>query len=148
MVAVAYWAKNTVTMYGLPRITPLDFKATGGAVSSVQEAHAIRSLVLHSFGQGVDSTPQLLIGLADGTLVSYSLTPDGLLMNRRATSLGSDRPVSFAPCAYFDAEQDDRVVLAAASRGAVIWFDGKTKRLRTSTVAIKVSYIVLFSTRL
>ncbi|KAG8949792.1 hypothetical protein FRC04_008332 [Tulasnella sp. 424] len=137
VVAVAYWTKNIVTLYALPQFTPMTVGATTGASASVQEAHAPHSLVLHSFGHGGDSSPQLLIGLADGSLVTYSITDAGLLANRRASSLGNDRPVSFAPCAYFEAQRDDRVVLASASRGAIMWFDRKAKRLRTSTVAIK-----------
>lgn len=127
-----------MALYALPQFTPMTVGATTGASASVQEAHAPHSLVLHSFGHGGDSSPQLLIGLADGSLVTYSITDAGLLANRRASSLGNDRPVSFAPCAYFEAQKDDRVVLASASRGAIMWFDRKAKRLRTSTVAIKV----------
>ncbi|KAG8995013.1 hypothetical protein FRB90_000289 [Tulasnella sp. 427] len=134
-VAVAYWTKKIVLLL-LPNLTPRTGGAAAGASPSVEEVHVARSLVMHSFQKGAGSLPQLLIGLADGGLVSYSMPEPGLLANRRVTSLGKDRLVSLAPCASFEAPDGDRVVLAAASRGAIMWFDGKSKRMKTSTIAI------------
>lgn len=137
MVAVAYWTKNTIMIYNLK-----DFASVNVKTPCVHEEHAPVSLLLHTFGT---NQPHLLVGLGNGTLVTYGVSPSHGLTNRRAMSLGNDRPVKMAPCLYgFGLNEETRasgdqakVVFAAGSRACIMWFDTKGKRLRGSPVSVK-----------
>lgn len=132
VIAVGYWIKNTVAFYNVPSLLPYK-----GASFVVHEPHVPRSILLHDFGTLGDTRPHLIVGLGDGAVVTYYIAKDGL-KGRRTINIGPEQAVSFARCAYKEAESD-RVVLVAGARGAVIWYDKKTKRLRNSAVSIKVS---------
>lgn len=81
-----------------------------------------RSLLLYNFGRGTSSRkedhhPHLLVGLADGTLVSYAFEGKAL-KDRRVTSLGTT-PVTLVPT-----EVDDRpAVCACGTRASFFYFN-------------------------
>lgn len=94
---------------------------------------------MHNFGDGrkvkdANYHPHVLVGLADGTLVSYSFK-ENRLKDKKLYPLG-DTPVSLAVCTA-----DGRsAVFASGSRAAVMYWD--RQRLQRSTVMLKVSISV------
>ena len=97
-----------------------------------------RAVLLHNFGTGgrpkdPDFHPHLLVGLADGTLVTYALR-DGKLHDRKQSALGN-APTSLSVC-----DVDGRtVVFASGARSSVLFWD--RQRVRPSPVSVKVSVV-------
>ncbi|KAG8861744.1 hypothetical protein FRB96_002702 [Tulasnella sp. 330] len=143
IAAVGCWAKNTVTIYQLPA---LELPQKLANSFTVREEHVPLSLLLHTFG---GSSIYLMIGLGNGSLVTYSVDPDLGLTNRRTMSLGVDRPVKLAACQYAASPNNpnpagrggpkEKVVLAAGTRASILWLDQRGKRLRGSTIAVRHS---------
>jgi DNA damage-binding protein 1 len=95
-----------------------------------------RSLLLHNFGSNhtdhSNYKPHLLIGLNDGTLISYVYDEtDRTLSAKMTTSLGP-APVYLTA---FDVD-DTCSVFACGSRAEVLYWD--TQRLQHSPVSLKV----------
>ncbi|KAG8896128.1 hypothetical protein FRB99_009058 [Tulasnella sp. 403] len=134
IVAVGYWARNTVTLYNLPHFTPLA-SASNASLPLVEETHAPRSLMLYSFQEDGNQL-HLLVGLGDGSVVTFAVTPSGLF-GRRSISLSNHRAVSFTLCSYHESTGGDRAVLACGARGTVFWFDRKTQRVKNTYLLAK-----------
>ncbi|KAF8895272.1 CPSF A subunit region-domain-containing protein [Infundibulicybe gibba] len=115
-VAVSYWHSNTVEIFS---ITP---------------SALVRSILLHNFGndaspKGADYNPHLLVGLSDGSLVTFSWK-DNQLKDRKITSLG-DLPVSITACEV----EGKRSVFASGNQATVLSWENK--RLRLSPIMLK-----------
>ncbi|KAI1790140.1 mono-functional DNA-alkylating methyl methanesulfonate N-term-domain-containing protein [Ganoderma leucocontextum] len=127
-IAVSFWGSNKVA------VLALDSKPALQAVCDVVLPTLPRAVLLHNFGTGTrprDSEfhPYLLVGLADGTLVTYALK-DGTLQDRKQSSLGN-APASLSVCTV-----DGRtVVLASGTRSSVLFWD--RQRVRPSPVSVK-----------
>ncbi|KAK2459647.1 hypothetical protein APHAL10511_008292 [Amanita phalloides] len=126
--AVSYWGKNDVEIF-----TP-----TKGGLTTVCRTsplpNLVRSLFLYNFGsdtntKGEDHHPYLLVGLSDGSLVSFAWRNKNL-KEKKLVSLGH-APISLAPCMV----DDKRTVLAAGNRATLLSFD--KKRLQFSPVSLK-----------
>ncbi|KAI0061660.1 hypothetical protein BV25DRAFT_1857049 [Artomyces pyxidatus] len=130
-VAVGFWkSKRVELLYIVSTNTPLAPSCPSVTVPSLP-----RSLLFHNFGQGrspgqPDHMPHLLIGLADGTLVSYAIASNKTLEDRRVFSLGS-MPVSMA-CHEVGGRQ---TVFASGSRAAILYLGKGT--LAHSPVLLK-----------
>ncbi|KAG9035896.1 hypothetical protein FRB95_010299 [Tulasnella sp. JGI-2019a] len=151
MVAVGYWAKNTVALYQLPNIGAPE-KSTVPYAFTVHEDHVPVSLLLHTFG---DPNAHLIIGLGNGSLASYKIQQDVGLTNRRTINLGIGQPIKLISCHSGEIPNNlgntgesgnirgggrkDKVVLAAGKTACVLWFDKRGNRLRGGTVAIRRS---------
>lgn len=113
----------------------------------------VRSAFLHNFGKGngADSQSHLFVGLADGSLVSFSFkrkaiieVVDGkeskintrVLEDQKIISLGH-APVSLTPCQV----DGKRAVFAAGSRATVLSWE-KT-RVHNSPIMLKVASLFL-----
>lgn len=129
-LAVSFWGSNKV------EILALDSKPALQVVCDVVLPALPRSVLLHNFGTGTrprdpEFHPYLLVGLADGTLVTCALR-DGTLHDRKQSSLGN-APASLSVCTI-----DGRtVVLASGTRSSVLFWD--RQRVRPSPVSVKVS---------
>lgn len=102
-----------------------------------------RSLLFHNFGhdnssKGEDYHPHLLVGLGDGTLVSYSFRAKAL-GDERLISLG-DIPLSFSVCPGGDRTS----LIACGSRTSVLFWGRET--LRHTPVTLKVACLLLLIT--
>jgi len=93
-----------------------------------------RSLLLYNFGSGrklkeADYHPHLLVGLADGTVVSFNFR-DNNLQEKKIFALGT-APVSFSTC-----KVDGRTaIFASGSRASVLYWE--RQRLHQSPVMLK-----------
>ncbi|PCH40170.1 hypothetical protein WOLCODRAFT_67201 [Wolfiporia cocos MD-104 SS10] len=130
-VAVSFWGTNKV------EILSLDSKLT--TLCKTDSLPALpRSLLLYNFGSGrsqkeADFRPYLLVGLTDGSVVTYSFK-EGELKDKKLFALGT-APVSFTTCNI-----DGRTALfASGSRAAVLYWD--RQRLQQSPVMLKEAVI-------
>ena len=86
-IAVSFWGSNKVAILALDSSPPL------ATVCDTTLPTLPRAVLLHNFGTGgkpkdPDFHPHLLVGLADGTLVTYALR-DGKLLDRKQSALGN-----------------------------------------------------------
>lgn len=116
------------------------FTLTKGNLTSVCKTQPlpslVRSLLLYNFGsdtspKGDAHFPYLLVGLGDGSLVTF-VWKDKELKEKKLVSLGH-APISLSPCIV----DGKRTVLAAGNRATLVSFD--KKRLQFSPVSLKVS---------
>ncbi|KAI0372253.1 hypothetical protein BV20DRAFT_991870 [Pilatotrama ljubarskyi] len=128
-IAVSFWGSNKVAILSLD--SPESYL---GPVCEVTLPTLPRSVLFHNFGSGTrpkdaDFRPHLLVGLADGNVVTYAFR-DGELHDRKQSSLGN-APASLSVCSV-----DKRtVVFASAARANVLYWD--RQRVRSSPVGIK-----------
>ena len=129
-IVVSYWGKNAVEIFAL----------TANGLTSVHKVpqlpSLVRSLLLYNFGtnpspKGEDYQPYLLVGLSDGTLVTF-VWRDKEMKEKKLVSLGQ-APITLAPCMV----EGKRTILAAGNRALLVSFD--RKRLQFSPVSLKVS---------
>lgn len=127
-IAVSFWGSNQVKL----------FSPKGGSLSVICQTSALRalprSLLLYNFGKDANSKapdyhPHLLIGLADGTAISYSWR-NNELSDPKTIPLG-DVPV------FLNAYQVDgrKALFACGSRASILFWDRDT--LRHSPVILK-----------
>ncbi|KAF9463019.1 CPSF A subunit region-domain-containing protein [Collybia nuda] len=127
-ITISYWESNIVDILLLD---PSGFIS----VSKTQKLPAlVRSAFLYNFGsdrtaKGNDYHPYLLIGLGDGSLVSFSWK-DKQLKDKKIISLGH-APVSLTPCQV----DGKRTVFAAGNRATVLSWE--KKRLHNSPIMLK-----------
>ncbi|EJF63344.1 hypothetical protein DICSQDRAFT_153890 [Dichomitus squalens LYAD-421 SS1] len=127
-IAVSFWGSNKVAVLALDPSSPL------ATVCDTALPTLPRVVLLHNFGTGgrpkdPDFHPHLLVGLADGTLVTYALR-DGKLHDRKQSGLGN-APASLSVC-----DVDGRtVVFASGARSSVLFWD--RQRVRPSPVSVK-----------
>lgn len=134
-IAVSFWGTNRVALLSLATaesyLSPL---------CEVSLPSLPRSLLLHNFGTGrnrkdLDFRPHLLVGLGDGSVVSYVFREkERELVDHKLFSLGT-APVSFSTCVV----DGRRTVFASGSRASVLYWD--RQRLQQSPVMIKVSCV-------
>lgn len=127
-IAVSFWGSNQVKLF-----SPKD-----GGLSVIYQSPALRalprSLLFYNFGKdtsskALDYHPHLVVGLADGTVVSYSWR-NNELFDPKTISLG-DTPVFLNTC-----QVDGRKALfACGSRASILFWDKET--LRHSPVILK-----------
>lgn len=94
-----------------------------------------RSILLHNFGTGRskkerDFHPHLLVGLTNGSVVSWGFT-DSELKDKKLFLLGM-APVSLSTCVV----DGKNAVFASGSRASILYWD--KQRLANSPVTIKV----------
>jgi hypothetical protein len=121
-VAVGFWSTHTVELFS--------FASMNGSLEPVGNSLSLpalpRSLLLHDFG----NAPHLLIGLRDGTLVTYALAKSEF-QDKRIFSLGTE------PVALTQFEMgENKVVFANGSRAALLYL--KRGILQHSSILIKV----------
>jgi len=135
-IAASFWGSNRVKLFS-PQ-AKLDHICETRSLPALP-----RCLVLHNFGQSTnpkdhDYHPHLLVGLTDGTVVSYAMKSEneGLkLVNQNIFSLG-DLPVFLSAC-----QVDSRkTVFACGSRASILFWERET--LRHSPVILKVYRIL------
>ena len=122
-IAVAYWSIHAVEL--------LSVASADGYLYPVCDSVSLpalpRSLLLHDFG----SAPQILIGLRNGTLVTYTFVKNAL-EDRRIFSLGTE------PVGLTQFEMGNKwVVFASGSRAAL--FYAEKGAMQHSSVLIKVN---------
>ncbi|OSD07132.1 hypothetical protein PYCCODRAFT_1449240 [Trametes coccinea BRFM310] len=128
-IAVSFWGSNKVSILSLE--SPESYLSQ---VCEVTLPTLPRSILLHNFGSGArpkdpDFHPHLLVGLADGSVVTYAFR-DGELHDKKVSSLGN-APASLSVCSV-----DGRtVVFASGARANVLYWD--RQRIRPSPVGIK-----------
>ena len=133
---IGFWESNTVHVLSLsdPR-SPFKLVCTSTPLPALPH-----SILLHNFGSSHDADhpdyrPHLLIGLTDGTLISYIYDEfNRALKARMTTSLGS-APVHLTA---FNVNET-RSVFACGSRAEVLYWD--MQRLQHSQVLLKVRTI-------
>ncbi|KIL67911.1 hypothetical protein M378DRAFT_185481 [Amanita muscaria Koide BX008] len=127
-IVVSYWGKNAIEIFAIANPT----------LNSLYKEHQlpslVRSLLLYNFGtdpssKGNDYQPYLLVGLSDGSLVTF-IWRDKELQEKKLVSLGH-APIILTPCTV----EGKRAVLAAGSRATLVSFD--KKRLQFSPVSLK-----------
>ncbi|KAI0311510.1 CPSF A subunit region-domain-containing protein [Amylostereum chailletii] len=132
--AVGFWCSNRVQLY--------QFNPNNGTLELAGKHVTLpalpRSIFLHNFGRGLigreGSHPYLLVGLTDGSLVSYAIVEGDdkmpLLTDRRVFSLGN-APVTITRCVV----RNKDAIFATGSRAVVIsWASGS---LQHSPVPVK-----------
>ncbi|KAF8630852.1 hypothetical protein AX17_005211 [Amanita inopinata Kibby_2008] len=127
-VVVSYWGKNAIEV-----LKP----SKDGFVSLCKTSplpSIVRSLLLYNFGfdsspREPDHHPYLLVGLGDGSLVTFAWR-DKELKEKKLVSLGH-APITFSPCPV----EGKRAILAAGNRATLLSFD--KKRLQYSPVSLK-----------
>ncbi|KAI9512431.1 CPSF A subunit region-domain-containing protein [Russula earlei] len=120
-VAVGYWSTHVVDILSVASTE----EAFQPVCDSVSLPALPRSLLLHDFG----NTPQLLVGLRDGTLVAYTFEKNEL-QDKRIFSLGTE------PVGLTQLEMDSKkVVIANGSRAALFYLERET--LHHSSIFIK-----------
>lgn len=130
--AVSFWGSNRVKVYS----TDL---SNSSVVCQTPSLRALpRFLFFHNFGHDTNSKgenyhPHLLVGLGDGTLVSYPFRAK-TLGDPRVISLG-DVPISLSVCPG----DDRKSLIACGSRTSVLFWERET--LRHSPVTLKVANI-------
>ncbi|KAI0647974.1 CPSF A subunit region-domain-containing protein [Trametes meyenii] len=128
-IAVSFWGSNKVTV--------LSLESAETFLSPVCEAilpALPRSVLLHNFGTGVspkdaDFHPHLLVGLADGSVATFSFR-DRALHDRKLASLGN-APANLSLCTV----DGRKVTIASGVRANVLYWD--RQRVRPSPVGIK-----------
>ncbi|KAI0335819.1 hypothetical protein GY45DRAFT_705258 [Cubamyces sp. BRFM 1775] len=128
-IAVSFWGSNKVAILSLD--SPESYLNT---VCEVTLPMLPRSILLHNFGtatrsKDADFHPHLLVGLADGSVVTYAMR-DGELHDRKVSSLGN-APANLSVCSV----DDKTVVVASAARANVLYWD--RQRVRPSPVGVK-----------
>jgi DNA damage-binding protein 1 len=118
-IAVAYWSIHAVELLSVASLYPV--------CDSVSLPALPRSLLLHDFGYA----RQILIGLRNGTLVTYTFV-ENALKDKRIFSLGTE-PVGLT---QFEMGEK-RVVFASGSRAAL--FHAERGTMQQSSVLIKVT---------
>jgi len=122
-IAVGFWSTYTVDL--------LSVASTDGHFEPVCNSVSLpalpRSLLLHDFG----NAPHLLVGLRDGTLVTYAFVKNEF-QDKRVFSLGSE-PVGLT---QFEMGEK-RVVFANGSRSALVYLERGI--LQHSSILIKVN---------
>ena len=132
-IAVSFWGTNCVALLSLASA-----ESYLTSLCEVSLPSLPRSLLLHNFGTGrnkkePDFCPHLLVGLGDGSVVSYVFKEkERGLGDNKVFSLGT-APVSFSTCII----EGRRAVFASGSRASVLYWD--RQRLHQSPVMIKVS---------
>ncbi|KAI0051144.1 hypothetical protein FA95DRAFT_1535299 [Auriscalpium vulgare] len=115
-VAVSFWTSNRVEILNI-----ISGDSYLSPVCSITAPFLPRSLLFHNFGydgspKDSDYRPHILIGLGDGTLLSYSFKED-VLEDKRMFSLGRT-PVCLSACFV----EGKRTVFASGSRAAVLYW--------------------------
>jgi DNA damage-binding protein 1 len=135
-IAASFWGSNCVKLFS--PVANLDSICEKRSLPALP-----RSLLLHNFGQSTntkdhDYHPHLLVGLTDGTVVSYALKSENEgfeLVDQNIFSLG-DLPVFLSAC-----QVDSRkTVFACGSRASILFWERET--LRHSPVFLKVCRIL------
>ncbi|KDQ62210.1 hypothetical protein JAAARDRAFT_121297 [Jaapia argillacea MUCL 33604] len=110
-IVVSFWGSNHVDVLAVQREDPyLTLLCATEGLRSLP-----RSLLLRDFEPGSkDRRTHLLVGLADGSLVTFALR-EGKLLDKRVFSLG-DGPVSLAPCDV----NGIKTIFACASRACIL----------------------------
>lgn len=138
-IAASFWGSNCVKLF-----------SPEANLDRICEPHSLpalpRSLLLHNFGQSTntrdhDYHPHLLVGLTDGTIVSYALKSENegsklQLVDQNIFSLG-DLPVFLSACQV----DSRRTVFACGSRASILFWEKET--LRHSPVILKVFRILI-----
>ncbi|KAJ2725884.1 DNA damage-binding protein 1a [Coemansia sp. Benny D115] len=127
-VAVGLWAGGGVQLLALPDLQPITpalpplLAAASDAGASADTAVLPRSLLMCTLG----ATRYLLVGLGDGRLVHYALTPDACaVLEHKCVRLGS-RPLSLAPFrsggvpSVFAASDHSAVLFAAPASSSAV----------------------------
>ncbi|RPD77741.1 hypothetical protein L226DRAFT_544225 [Lentinus tigrinus ALCF2SS1-7] len=128
LIAVSFWGSNRVAVLS---VTGTEVLST---VCETTLPALPRSVLIHNFGKGAgpnspDFHLHLLAGLADGTLVTYTLR-DKELHDRKQSGLGN-APASLSVC-----DVDGRmVVVASGTRANVLFWD--KQRVRPSPTSLK-----------
>ncbi len=128
---VSFWGSNKVVIVSLAKgLQPL-LEVTLPALP--------RSVLLHNFGssgrtEDPEYRPHLLVGLVDGTLVTYTYKDKECQVQDRKQSALGNAPVSLSVC-----ESEGRtVVIASGTRANLLFWD--KQRIKPSPVSIKVRY--------
>jgi DNA damage-binding protein 1 len=121
-VAVGFWSTHTVDLFSVAS-TDESFEPI---CDSLSLPALPRSLLLHDFG----NAPRLLIGLRDGTLMSYAFVKNEF-QDKRVFSLGTE-PVGLT---QFEMGEQ-KVVFANGSRAALLYL--KKGILQHSSILMKV----------
>jgi DNA damage-binding protein 1 len=129
-ILVSYWGSNSVEIF-TPESTGFSFVCKTPPLPSL-----VRSLLLHNFGldhssKGPDYHPYLLVGLGDGSIVSFSWK-NKQFKDQKVMSLGH-APVCLTTCQV----EGRRSVFAAGSRAMVLSW--QKKRLHHSPIMLKVN---------
>ena len=124
VAAIAFWGSNIVALVSLPNLTTLP--DLGFAPS---EAHLPKSLLFHTFG---DTTPFLLVGLVDGTLVVYELDHTTFQVKGRRNLVLGHMPLRLTPCKH---GSNQHVVFVSGSRPAIVFLENG--RLQHSPIGLK-----------
>ena len=130
LIVVSFWGSNSVAVLSVGSNAEVL-----GTVHETTLSALPRSVLLHNFGKGTgpsdpDFRLHLLVGLADGTIVTYTVR-DKELHDRKQSSLGN-APVSLSVC-----DVDGRtVVVASGTRANVLFWD--KQRVRPSPTSLKV----------
>lgn len=124
-IILGFWETREIKAYSLPT---LELRKE----FSVSFPCLPNSVVLHDFGDDI-ARPlmHLVVGLADGSLHSFSVTEEGL-GERKVVSLG-DLPISLVRCRVDGLS----TVLAAGTRASLFFW--KKDTLHHSPVLVKVS---------
>lgn len=133
--AVSFWGSHVVAIYHLKTKPELSLQ---WVCESPTLTVLPRSLLFYSFGttEGNGYAPHLLVGLADGTVVSFKFA-DKSLQDKKVFSLG-ELPVFMKACMA----DDKPTVFACGSRASILSWEKET--LQHSAVNLKVR--VLHST--
>jgi DNA damage-binding protein 1 len=124
-IAVGFWSTYVVELLSVASMDG-HFELV---CNSVYLPALPRSLLLHDFGPG--NTPQLLVGLRDGTLVAFAFVKNEF-QDKRVFSLGTE-PVGLT---QFEMGEK-KVVFANGSRSAL--FFSEKGILQHSSILIKVN---------
>jgi DNA damage-binding protein 1 len=129
-IAVSFWGSNCVKLF-----SP---ESNLTVICETPSLPALpRSLLLHNFGQSTrtkdpDYHPYLLVGLTDGTVVSFAFQ-NKELVDQNIFSLG-ELPVFLSPC-----QVDSRkTVITCGSRASILFWERET--LHHSPVILKVCW--------
>ncbi|KAH7926445.1 hypothetical protein BV22DRAFT_1118853 [Leucogyrophana mollusca] len=128
--AVSFWKSNHVEIVGLASQNSIPTLCKTPNLTSLP-----RSLLLHNFvstdpEKGDEVHPHLLVGLADGSVGSYSFKDDKELGDAKFSSIGN-LPVSLHSCDI----EGRKAVFACGSRTAILFWD--KDRLQQSPLMLK-----------
>ena len=139
LVAVSFWASNCVEIFSIERSHPrLKSLCKTSALASIP-----RSLLFYDFCRCVDGPENhvhLLVGLGNGTIVSFAMK-HGELINQKSVPLGG------APVCMTAYDIEGRPAVFASGGMTSIFFWDKN-RLQNSPIVFKVRLHSFFSSNL
>lgn len=145
IAAVGFWGSNSVSLLSLPSLASLPTADIGLAPS---EGHLPRSVLLHTFGNSQSDVASvfILVGLADGTLVTYELDAKSFRVLARRTMLLGNMPLRLTACKHRGSgagpsgssskDQYQNVVFVSGSRPTIVFLENG--RLQHSPISLKV----------